>query len=54
MIEEIAKINLKLEKDKDCSVQTFTDIKTLVRGQDKKINELASRENIKALELADK
>lgn len=52
--EEIAKINSRIEKDKDCSIQTFTDIKTLVRGQDKKINELASRENIKALELADK
>jgi hypothetical protein len=47
-------LNAKFENEKNFCLVSFGDIKTIVKGQDKKINELASREQIKALESADK
>jgi len=52
--EEIAKINSKLGKDVDKTNTSFADIKSIVQKQDKKINELATRDQIKTLENSDK
>lgn len=47
-------MKVKFVKDKEENVTAFTDIRNIVKNQDKKINELASREQIKLLENADK
>jgi len=52
--DELAKINSKIAKEFEKTSTSFSDIKTVVQKQDKKINELATREQIKTLENSDK
>ena len=41
-------------RDNDTHLTSFSDIRGVVTKQDKKINELASRDMIKTLETADR
>ena len=52
--EELAKINTRITNDYAKTTTNFSDIKIVVQKQDKKINELATREQIKNLENSDK
>ena len=42
--ERNTEVNAKIDNEKNFCYVGFSDIKTIVKGQDKKINELASRE----------
>lgn len=51
---EIKLITQRVGRDNESHITSFSDVRNLVTKQDKKINELASREMIKSLENADR